>query len=204
MSNDCKTSSLLVATIMGDAKSAKWTEFVETFDPVMRKYCAATFPDLDADDLIQETLRALVKKIPHYQYDPEAKGHFANYLIGILRRKAYAVYRERKRQNMAVAAWLDIRPARSASQAEEERESFKQAAMELALREFFANPRITDQSKEIFRKVAIEGRPPTEVAASFGVTRNVVDQVHSRMNARLRKIVAGLEAPGPLGSCRKA
>ena len=196
MNNDLKTSSQLVATIMSDAHSAKWTEFVNTFDPIMRKYSAATFPDLDADDLIQETFRALIEMMPHYQYDPEANGFFRNYLIGILRHKAFAFYRNRKLQNEAVAVWLDVHPARSASQAEQERKAFKQAAMELALRSLFADPTVKDQSKRIFRKVAIEDRPPAEVAAAFGVTRDVVDHVRSRMNARLRKIVAQLESPG--------
>ncbi len=196
MNNNLKTSSQLVATIMGDAQSAKWTEFVNTFDPILREYSAATFPDLDADDLIQETFRALIEKMPRYQYDPEANGLFRNYLIGILRHKAFAVYRTRMQQDKAVSIWLDVHSAQSVSQAEKERDEFKQAAMELALREFFANPRITDQSKQIFRKVAIEGLPPADVAAAFGVTRDVVDQVRSRMNARLRKIVARLEGPG--------
>ena len=196
MNNDLKTSSQLVATIMGDAQSAKWTEFVNTFNPILREYSAATFPDLDADDLIQETFRALIEKMPRYQYDPEANGLFRNYLIGILRHKAFAAYRKRMQQDKAVSIWLDVHSAQSASQVEQERAAFKQAAMELALREFFDNPRITDQSKQIFRKVAIEGQSRAEVAAAFGVTRDVVDQVRSRMNARLRKIVARLEGPG--------
>ena len=195
MNNDLKTSSPLVAAIMGDAHSAKWTEFVNMFDPILREYSAATFPDLDADDLVQETFCALIEKMPRYQYDPEANGLFRNYLIGILRHKAFAVYRKRKQQDDAASIWLDVHAEQSASPVEQERDAFKQAAMELALRGFFANPRITNQSKQIFRKVAIEGQRPADVAAAFGVTRDVVDQVRSRMNARLRKIVARLEVP---------
>ena len=41
----------------------------------------------------------------------------------------------------------------------------------------------------------IEGQRPADVAASFGVTRDVIDHIRSRMNARLRKIVARLEVP---------
>ena len=94
-----------------------------------------------------------------------------------------------------MAIWLEIRLARSASRAESEYSAFKQAAMELAMRELLADPAVKDQSKQIFRKVAIEGQSPADVAAAFGVTRDVVDQVRSRMNARLRKIVARLEVP---------
>ena len=65
--------------------------------------------------------------------------------------------------------------------------------MELAMRELLADPTVKEQSKQIFRKVSIEGQRPADVAASFGVTRDVVDHIRSRMNARLRKIVARLE-----------
>ncbi len=195
MNNDLKTSSPFVAAIMGDAHSAKWTEFVNMFDPILREYSAATFPDLDADDLIQETFCALIEKMPRYQYDPEANGLFRNYLIGILRHKAFAVYRKRTRQAEAESIWLDVHSAQSASPVEQERDAFRQAAMELAMRELLADPAVKDQSKQIFRKVAIEGRRPADVAAPFGVTRDVVDHIRSRMNARLRKIVARLEVP---------
>ena len=195
MDNKLKTSDQLVATIMGDPQSAKWAEFVEAFSPILRYFSNKNFPDLDADDLIQETFRVLIEKMPNYRYDPEANGLFRNYLMGILCNKAFEVYRKRKRQSEAVAIWLETRPARSASRAESEYSAFKQAVMELAMRELLADPSVKDQSKQIFRKVAIEGQRPADVAASFGVTRDVVDHIRSRMNARLRKIVARLEVP---------
>ena len=48
----------------------------------------AEFSELDADEIIQETLIALVRALPNYTYDPDEKGHFHNYLTGILRRRA--------------------------------------------------------------------------------------------------------------------
>ncbi len=195
MDNKIKSSDQLVATIMGDPQSAKWAEFVEVFTPILRNYSKKYFQDLDADDLIQETFRVLIEKMPNYRYDPEADVLFRNYLIGILRNMAFEVYRQRKRQSEAVAIWLEIRPARSASRAESEYSAFKQAVMELAMRELLADPAVKDQSKQIFRKVAIEGQRPADVATAFGVTRDVVDHIRSRMNARLRKIAVSLEVP---------
>ena len=141
MHNELKTSDQLVAAIMGDPQSAKWTEFVEVFTPILRNFSKKHFQDLDADDLIQETFRVLIEKMPNYRYDPEADSLFRNYLMGILRNKAFEVYRKRKRQSEAVAIWLEARPTRSASRAESEYSAFKQAVMELGMRELLADAR---------------------------------------------------------------
>ena len=39
-------------------------------------------------DIIQETLVAPCRALPSYRYAPDEKGHFHNYLTGILRNKA--------------------------------------------------------------------------------------------------------------------
>ncbi len=194
MHNIPTTSMTLLNAISDDALSARWGEFAKRYVPPMRSYCKATFPDLDADDLVQETLIALVKAMPHYRYDPEAKGLFRNWLFGILRHKAFAQYAARKRKNEterrfgSEAAEIDSEAETRA----EEHERFQMAAMELALRELLADPSIHDQTKQIFLKVAIEGVSPADAAAAFGVSRDAVDHIRSRMIARLRLIVKKL------------
>ena len=64
---------------------------------MMRAFLRERFPSLDADDIIQETFIALAKALPHYVYKPEEKGHFHNYLTGILRNKALKVLVARNR-----------------------------------------------------------------------------------------------------------
>ena len=41
--------------------------------------------------------------------------------------------------------------------------------------------------------MAVNGEPPSAVAAAFGIERNAVDQIKNRMTARLRELVAALE-----------
>ena len=45
----------------------------------------------------------------------------------------------------------------------------------------------------MFRRVAVNGDSPEDVASDFGITRNAVDQMKSRMMARLREFVSALE-----------
>ena len=45
----------------------------------------------------------------------------------------------------------------------------------------------------MFTRVAVNGEKPDDVAAAFGITRNAVDQMKSRMMTRLKELVAALE-----------
>lgn len=185
------TTSTTLLKSLGDAQSARWGDFVERYEPSMRAFLAATFPSLPADDLIQETLIALVRAMPSYVYSPKEKGHFRNYLFGILRHKALRHLRERDREETALRELAKISPADSAGD-EAEEAAFRDSLYELALAELLADPSIREQSKQIFIRVAINGEKPEAVAALFGVKRNSVDQTKNRLVAKLRQIKEGL------------
>ena len=92
------TSKTLLRDLAADAQSPRWTEFVARYRPVMEAFLAARHPSLAAetDDLVQETLLALVRVLPDYRYVPGEQGSFHNYLTGILRNKAAMVLRRRR------------------------------------------------------------------------------------------------------------
>jgi len=58
-----------------------------------------------------------------------------------------------------------------------------------------ANPAINPTTREVFRHVALMHEPSAHVAAAFGMTRDNVDQIKSRMIARLAKLVRSMTAP---------
>lgn len=190
------TSITLLAVLGADAQSTRWGEFAQRYVPLMRAYCHSRFPSLDADDLIQETLVTLVSVLPNYSYKPDEKGHFHNYLTGILRHKALAVLRKKNREQRLVQAFkADLQNLANVDEQEEEK--FVNAAYELALRELLANPYIQSRTKQIFVQTSIDGIKPGVVAEAFGITRNSVDQMKSRMIAKLREIIQKLQATTP-------
>ena len=161
------------------------------------------FPAVDADDVIQETLIALIKVFPVYHYSPQETGHFRNYLTGILRNKALDVLRGEQKQAKIIDEMQDVparrdgravapRPPQDMIAAAEE-QSWRESIFEIALQQLFADDSIADRTKEGFRRVAVNGGKPDDVAASFGIARNAVDQMKSRMMTRLRELVAALE-----------
>ena len=69
---------------------------------MMEAYLRERFPSVDADDVIQETLVAVWAALPSYRYAPDEKGHFHNYLTGILRNKALRqLYKEQRHAEIA-------------------------------------------------------------------------------------------------------
>ena len=186
------TSTTLLRDIGSSADNARWGEFVERYQGMMAAYLKANFPSLEAEDIVQETLMTLSGILPNYQYDPEAKGYFHNYLTGILRNKARRECEKRARDK----AYRDVVAAFAAESdaAHDARiADWQKSVYEIAMRELLSDDSIHQRSKQIFLRLSVDGMSPTEVASAYGVERNAVDKIKSRMIARLREIVASLE-----------
>lgn len=170
------------------------------------------FPSLDPDDAIQETLIALVDVLPGYRYSPDEKGHFHNYLTGILRNKALRELRKERRQTEIIDGMRRLEDnAPSYGESPSQRltartggssvrmltdfdPSWREAIFEIALHQFLADETVADRTKRIFERVALGGESPESVATAFKVTRHAVDQAKSRALARIRALTKKLEA----------
>jgi len=96
------TSTTLLRDVASDSQHARWTEFAARYRPMMEAYLRERFPSVEADDVIQETLVAVWAALPSYRYAPDEKGHFHNYLTGILRNKALRqLYKEQRHAEIA-------------------------------------------------------------------------------------------------------
>ena len=187
------TSTTLLRDIGSSADNARWGEFVERYQGMMAAYLKANFPSLEAEDIVQETLMALSGILPNYQYDPEAKGYFHNYLTGILRNKARRECEKRARDKASRDAAAAAFAAGSDAAHDARIAEWQKSVYEIAMRELLSDESIHQRSKQIFLRLAVDGMSPTEVASAYGVERNAVDKIKSRMISRLREIVASLE-----------
>ena len=169
------TSISLLKVLGEDSQSPRWREFLRMYASTIDGFLFKHFPTVDAEDVVQETLRALVEKLPLYEYEPDTKGHFRNYLIGIVRFKAIEQLKRRKRE-------ADLRvelEANAQFEWECEKQSYsvdlrdwQREAYEAALAQFMADKNISTRDKEIFRRVALQGESPEDVAAIFDIKRN--------------------------------
>lgn len=186
------TSTTLLRDISGDALHARWGEFVARYRPMMETYIRERFPHLDADDIIQETLIALVEKLPEYCYVPKETGYFHNYLTGVLRRKALTQCTKERLKNEVMAAYKD-EPDGKATTQEQEEKRWRESIYEIALEQVLADEKLQSRTKQIFLRTAVKGEKPDDVAAAFGIKRNAVDQAKNRVLEKLRDIVGRLE-----------
>jgi len=190
------TSVTLLKDLSGDATSVRWTEFHDKYAGPMRAYLRTHYPMVEADDVIQETLLALLKCLPRYRYVPDEHGYFHNYLMGIVKHKAEDALRRMKnftgiKDKYAKETAGQTQPFRlpddDAAQA-----AWRNAAKETALQQLLADDSILPSTREIFRHVAIMHEKPADVAQRFGITRNSVDQIKARMIARLKDLVTAM------------
>ena len=188
------TSTTLLNAIGADTDSPRWTEFVARYKPVMESFLKGKFPTVDADDVMQETLMVLVRKLPEYHYAPDTKGHFRNYLLGILKNKAREELKRQARTGRAADAAKDSAALASpvAVHGDESGDEWRVAAYEVALQQILANPKRSERTRQIFIRTALKGEDPASVAALFGTTRNNVDQIKNRMTGELRELARGL------------
>ena len=205
------TSTTLLRSVASDSQHARWTEFAKRYRPMMEAYLRERFPSVEADDVIQETLIAVCAALPSYRYAPDEKGHFRNYLTGILRNKALRQLHKEQRQTEIAEGIRRSRgdaPCQSADSGRagtprtplgtmsDEEQSWRETLVEIALRQLMNDETIQSRTRQVFLRVAVNGERPDDVAAAFGINRNSVDQIKNRMMPRLQKIVADLEKAG--------
>ncbi len=188
------TSTTLLRDLANDSQHERWSEFAARYRPMMEAFIRGRFPTLDADDVIQETLIAVCRAMPSYRYDPDEKGHFHNYLTGILRHRALKMLGEARRRERVVADLKDVDGVCRQSTADSVDAEWRDAVFEIALRQFLADKSVDDRTKRIFERTAINGESPESVASAFKMKRHAVDQAKSRAIDRIRKLVGQLES----------
>ena len=190
-----ETSTTLLRQIGADVHNARWAEFIARYTPMCRQYLRRHFPSLESDDILQEMFAAIAKALPNYRYVPDEKGHFRNYLVGILHNKALMALRKMKRGEETADAYAEEKKADAAagmSDTDAEDDDWRKAVLEIALQQMMADESVHERTKQIFVRTAIRNELPNEVARALGVSRNVVDQQKRRALAKFKEIVVAL------------
>ena len=184
------TSTTLLRDLARDSQHARWGEFVARYRPMMEAYLRERFPHVDVDDAVQETLIALIKSMPVYRYVPEETGRFHSYLTGILRHRTLRQVRSDRKRAKIREVLCQNEPQ---NEIQDDEQSWRESLMEIALQQLLADESVHARTREVFRRVAVNGEKPEAVGSSLGIARNAVDQMKSRMTLRLKELVRALE-----------
>jgi RNA polymerase sigma-70 factor (ECF subfamily) len=183
------TSLSLLQRLRQPGQADAWQRFARLYTPLLVAWSRRPRYGLqpaDADDLVQDVLTDLVRKLPRFQYDPQ-RG-FRAWLRVVFHHKWVDHCRRVGRLPPGIDEGLsEVSSPAAIDPAEvEEQQLLLRRALELMQEEFEAT---TWQA--CWQRVA-EDRPAAEVAAALGITENAVHVARSRVLRRLRQEMAGL------------
>ena len=183
------TETLLKGLAANDQN--RWARFYRDYAPwienVLMKHGIGKH---DAEEIVHDTLVALVGIMPTYKYDKANKGSFRSLLFKIAQNKA--VDRQRKadaeKERLAKFAAEPLVP---------NEKDWRIETFNMALRRVFADPTIGETTKIAFRRFVQRGEPAETVAKELGLTVNNLYQIKNRTKMRIASEVAKIQENDP-------
>jgi RNA polymerase sigma-70 factor, ECF subfamily len=195
-----ETRVTLLSKIRNPGANLAWEEFYGLYAPVIINFAMRSGLDRNrAEDVLQETMMALLRLMPAFRYDRK-EGLFRNYVLTIVRRKIKRAFeREQVRKEVSLSEIgtnfiIENMPDANAPPPDQQLELlWLQSLSEEALCRVAKEVNREKRTLEIYDAYAVRGRPAEEVAREFGVAVNVVYQVKNRIETRQREELKRLE-----------
>jgi RNA polymerase sigma-70 factor (ECF subfamily) len=189
------TSASLLERLRQPGDQLAWGRLVELYTPLIRGWLHRhDVRDSDADDLAQEVFAVVVRRFPDFQHN-QRTGAFRAWLRTITVNCVRDFWKARRIRPAApggsdFAGYLErLADPDDPLSREWDREHDLHVTRTLL---HLLEPQFEPRTWQAFRGVAVEGRPPSTVAAELGISVNAVFIAKSRVLARLRQEAAGL------------
>ena len=152
--------------------------------------------EANADDIVMTVLGKLVDVLRTGQYSPE-KGRFHSYLATMIVNEVHMAHRKEMARAGDRKVSLDAGGEDESSSAlmdtlaapEESPETidadWRQAVLKSAVEHVLTKTALSDRDRKVYRAYALEGRDIADVAKEFGLSRNSVSQIKSRIDKRI-------------------
>jgi RNA polymerase sigma factor (sigma-70 family) len=182
---------------LGD--EASWIEFYQTYRGLIYSSVRrAGLNELEANEVVQDTLISVAKKIPGFTYDP-AKDSFKGWLLTVTRWRVYDKLKSLKRDLSHGMASLSLRNFPSDETATVEKvpdpegsileaiwnEEWEKHLLQQALSR--VKRQVRPQQYEIYHVYVVLGKPVHEVKKTAGVSTAQVYLAKHRVGASLRR-----------------
>jgi RNA polymerase sigma factor (sigma-70 family) len=186
---------------LGDSES--WRTFFETYWRLIYNVARKSgLPDDQAQDVVQETVIAVARKMPEFRYDP-AKGSFKHWLLLICRRRIQdqlrRLYSSRQLAQAGPEDWVaasqnvpvDL-PSPDAQLEETWEQAWRENVFQMALVRVrqHANPK----HYQVFDYCVLQNLRPAEVAAMLGLSAAQVYLAKHRVSAAVKRAAREIEA----------
>ena len=199
------TSVTLIAKIKNLAPgedSAAWVRFWDTYQGAIRAFAALKGGEQNADDIVMQVLGKLVDVLRGGQYTPD-KGSFHSYLATMIVNEVHMAHRKDVVRQVDKRIPIDapvggdegktvadtLAGANVSPEALDE--DWRRAVLVAAREHVLMHTALSDRDRQVYRAYALEGEDIGEVAKKFGISRNSVSQIKTRIEKRI--IAAGRE-----------
>ena len=198
------TSVTLIAKIKNLAPgedSAAWVRFWDTYQGAIRAFAALKGGEENADDIVMQVLGKLVDVLRSGQYTPD-KGKFHSYLATMIVNEVHMAHRKDMVRQVDKRIPIDspvgeegktvadTLMAQSVSPDALD-EDWRKAILTSAREHVLMHTALSDRDRQVYRAYAMEGEDISEVAKKFGISRNFVSQIKTRIEKRI--VAAGRE-----------
>jgi len=202
------TSVTLIAKIKDlspGEDSAAWVRFWDTYQGAIRQFAALKGGESNADDIVMQVLGKLVDVLRTGQYTPD-KGKFHSYLATMIVNEVHMAHRKEvvrqadKRIPIDSPAGEDDGKtvadtlAAESESPEQLDEDWRKAVLQSAVNHVLMHTALSDRDRQVYRAYAIEGEDIAAVAERFGISRNFVSQIKTRIDKRI--VATGREMIG--------
>ena len=187
-----ETSATLLARLAAQATGedeAAWTRFFELYEPAIIQFVKVRGFLQDPDDVVQEVFMRLVDVLRAGRFQV-GETPFRAYLATLIRNQLVSMHRsEVARGEGRTVPYEDDLIATPEQTAELLDLDWRLARRRAAIEHVLTRTAVSEQSKAVYRRYAVEERPIGEVAREFKLTRNAVSQIKTRLD----RLVAAIE-----------
>jgi RNA polymerase sigma factor (sigma-70 family) len=195
------TRRSLIERLKNWEDQTSWQDFFNTYWKLIYGIaCHAGLTDTEAQDVVQETIISVAKKMEEFKTDPEY-GSFKSWLLQITRRRISDQFRKRRRQN---EAWK-VRPDETARTPTLERvpdpagpalealwqEEWERNLMEVAMEK--VKQKVSSKQFLLFHQHVVKRWSPKKIAEKYGVSVAQVYMAKYRVSILVRKEIRNLE-----------
>ena len=171
---------------------AAWVRFFDLYTPAIRRFVEWNDHVHDPDDVVQEVYLKLVEIIRAGKYNPD-KARFRTFLALLIRRQLITLYRQDQTRHVADRCSIDDL-TEELSVPSDQREKidldWAKAKHEAAVEHVLTKVAMKAQSRAIYRAYVLEERSVEDVAATFGVSSDIVYKVKNRVNKMIEAVEA--------------
>ena len=169
---------------------ASWARFFDLYTPAIRRFVEWNDHVHDPDDVVQEVYLKLVEIIRAGKYNPD-KARFRTFLALLIRRQLITLYRQDQARHVVDRCSIDDL-TEELSVPSDQREKidldWAKAKHEAAVEHVLTKVAMKAQSRDIYRAYVIEERSVEDVAATFGVTPDIIYKVKNRVNKMIEAV----------------